>query len=146
MRSNVVEALGRSKDPRVVESLIRLLKDPYWYVRGKAAEALGEVGNERGIAPLIEALDSGEDWSLFVRRNAASALVKIGRPALKALEKALEDRNSDVRSAVAWILGEIGEKESLELLRRKIADADSRVSFYVAEALEKIDQEKCLTR
>jgi hypothetical protein len=46
-------------------------------VRGKAAEALGKLGNEQAVAPLMQAL---QDADFAVRERAVEALGKIADP------------------------------------------------------------------
>jgi HEAT repeat protein len=66
-------------------------------IRIRAAEALGRIGDPRGVEPLIAAL---QDWDDTVRRTAAEALEKIGDPrAAKALRIAVEDKDYNVREA-----------------------------------------------
>ena len=52
VRSHVAEALGNIGDANTSGSLIPALSDPSPQVRFSAAYALGELGNERAIAPL----------------------------------------------------------------------------------------------
>ena len=59
-----------------MDALIDGLLGNNWMVRRHAAEALGKIGDARGIAPLIESLKD-EDW--LVRRNAAESLARLGR-------------------------------------------------------------------
>ena len=60
---------------------------PVWSVRLHAAEALGKIGDERAVEPLIEALNDEDrllcyrqPWitSASVRRGAAVALGRLG--------------------------------------------------------------------
>ncbi|MBS7250416.1 MAG: HEAT repeat domain-containing protein, partial [Candidatus Freyarchaeota archaeon] len=60
--------------PMVVPLLIKALGDTEPMVRVEAAQALGERGDQRAIAPLIKAL---EDDNSKVRAAAAKALGKL---------------------------------------------------------------------
>ena len=51
-----------------------LLTDEYWYVRVNAAKALGEIGDERAVEALTQALEDEHD---SVRYWAEQALKKI---------------------------------------------------------------------
>ena len=69
-----------------MDALIEGLMGNNWMVRRHAAEALGKIGDTRGVEPLIDSLKD-EDW--LVRRNAAESLARLGdetgdRPALAA--------------------------------------------------------------
>jgi HEAT repeat protein len=63
VRRESAKALGKLKDEKAVEPLIKLLKDPVYKVRADAATALKEIGDDRAVAPMIEVLDShGGGW------------------------------------------------------------------------------------
>ena len=74
VRTRVAQALGAIGNPMVIHSLINLLKDPEWWVRIRAVEALEQLG-EKSIPSLLIAL---EDEEKEVCRRAAMALEKIG--------------------------------------------------------------------
>jgi len=77
-----------------IPSLQHQLKDNAPSVVASAAWALGELRDESAIAGLIHAF-SNEDAT--VRKHAAEALAKIGRPALGAIQLALKDKHWLVR-------------------------------------------------
>jgi HEAT repeat protein len=71
-----IDALGKKGEPEAIEPLIQALKkDPRSEIRGYAAEALGNFGNERAKEALMEAL---EDIEIAVQDAAKKALEKIG--------------------------------------------------------------------
>jgi HEAT repeat protein len=94
-----------------IEIQIDLLKDPDWVVRREAAITLGEMGDERCVAPLCGALRDG-DWQ--VREVAIDGLGQIGSPAVELLVKLLRDW--DVRKSVIAALGKIRDERVLEPL------------------------------
>ena len=74
---------------RPIEPLIIALRNEQPSIRGEAAVALGEIGNEQALEPLILALKD-EYWS--VRSKAAKALGEIGDiRAVESLKNTLED-------------------------------------------------------
>lgn len=80
-----------------------------------AAEALGLIGDERAVGPLLEALADEQDSDL--RREAARALGRLGdRRAAEPLILALADEDEHVRWAAAGALGEVGYPDALEAL------------------------------
>ena len=82
VRNVAAGALVVMREP-AVPALIDALKDKDYLMRPRAAEALGEIGDERAVLPLIDALkDEGSD----VRTWAAGALEKI-------LDKQIEKGN-----------------------------------------------------
>jgi len=97
VEERAAEALREIGEP-AVEPLIKALGDSDEYVRKKAAEALGKIGDARAVKPLIKALG---DSDMGVRENAAWALGEIGDArAVDALsELVVHDKNKYVREA-----------------------------------------------
>ena len=113
--------------------------------RSRAAEALGELGDERAVVDLVWALR--EDADYFVRSCAAWALGKIGDTwAVPALIKALqEDQYELVRWSAATALGELGDKRAVpELIRALQSDQDASVRRYSAEALVELGDRRAV--
>lgn len=73
VREVVAESLGKL-GTIAVPLLITTLNDADSYVRGKAAQQLGELGDERAIAPLIQTL---QDDHQDVRYKAVDALLEL---------------------------------------------------------------------
>ncbi len=106
-----VEKMIQRKD---VTGLIRVLEDKNLVsdVRARAALGLGEIGDARGVEPLIQAL---QDEDSFLRRVAAVAVGNIGDArAIEPLNRALEDEDSLVRQAAAEALEKIRAKQGAE--------------------------------
>jgi HEAT repeat protein len=104
----------KAPEPKVkdeVEIQIDLLKDKDWFRRKEAAITLGEMSDERAVAPLITALRDDE-WN--VREAAQDALAMIGSPAVDPLVKAL--REYHIRRYVIQILGKIKDERVLDPL------------------------------
>lgn len=104
----------KAPEPKVkdeVEIQIDLLKDKDWFRRKEAAITLGEMGDERAVAPLITALRDDE-WN--VREAAEDSLAMIGSPAVEPLIKAL--REYQVRRYVIKVLGRIKDERVLDPL------------------------------
>jgi HEAT repeat protein len=93
------------------------LKDPSVAVRLQAAKKLGEAKDARAVDPLISVF---KDADQSVRRNAQSALIAIGVPAIKSIDAALLSPDVAVRASAVTVLSRIedpGAFESLELIR-----------------------------
>ncbi len=104
----------KAPEPKVkdeVEIQIDLLKEKDWFRRKEAAITLGEMGDERAVAPLITALRDDE-WN--VREAAEDALTMIGSPAVEPLIKAL--REYQIRRYVIKVLGRIKDERVLDPL------------------------------
>jgi len=101
VRKKVIYAMGKlaKEGYNFIEHLIAALDDECEWVRGNAAEALGELRvAEEAIIDLLE------DGCPYVRHKAAEAIGKIGeknpefaKKAYKALLKRLNDRSSYVQ-------------------------------------------------
>ncbi len=94
-----------------VDIQIDLLNDPDWVVRREAVITLGEMGDERCVAPLTRALRDG-DWQ--VREVAIEALGQVGSPAVDTLLKLLRDW--EVRKYAISALGKIRDERVLDPL------------------------------
>ena len=104
----------KAPEPKVkdeVEIQIDLLNDKDWFRRKEAAITLGEMGDERAVAPLITALRDNE-WN--VREAAEDSLAMIGSPAVEPLIKAL--REYQIRRYVIKVLGRIKDERVLDPL------------------------------
>jgi hypothetical protein len=89
LHGDVVEALGKIKDPRIVTVLIAALKDSDSEVRYKAVLALSKINDIRIIEPLITTL---KDKDQNVRQYSAEALGKMKSVrARKALQNNMHD-------------------------------------------------------
>jgi nitrite reductase/ring-hydroxylating ferredoxin subunit len=71
-----------------------------------------------------------------IRWAAASALARIGTPAVEPLIAALDDRDSVVRLRAAWALGRIGDERAVKKLILTLRDGDWSVRMRAAEARE----------
>jgi HEAT repeat protein len=108
------------------------LKHPDADIRWKAAVALGEIGDIRGIDPLTELLGDGDR---FVRSRAVYALVRIGPSAVPSLTGALGHPDTGVRMAAVEALGKIGDRPSINALARALADPSPEVRQEAISAL-----------
>ena len=126
-----------------INGLIRLLSSSKDTItRIKAADALGKIGNERGVDALINALN---DKDSAVRWRAAHALGNIGNDwVIDVLINALKDYNSDVRSSAADALVKICSERVIDALINALNDQDSEVRWRAADALGKIGSERTI--
>jgi tetratricopeptide (TPR) repeat protein len=132
-------------------------------VRREAARALGQIGDERAVEPLVQAL--GEDEETNVRRAAAEALGQIGdERAVEPLMWALSEGLEEVRQSAAFALAEMASDRTLDAIDQAIARNDDQSWPYCAkgralrnmkrynEAVEafseaiKLDETDCLGR
>lgn len=130
------QTLGRMKDIRALDVLLKALEYEDYGVRAMAAQSLGNLGDTKAVEPLILAL---KDKDSEVRDRAAYALGKIGDTrAVDPLIQALEDKDGDVRMSAAFALGEIGDARAVDPLTQTLKDRDSLVRQNAAWSLEKL--------
>ena len=98
-----------------IDIQIDLLKDSDWTVRREAVVTLGEMGDERCVVPLANALRDG-DWQ--VREAAVEALGQVGSPAVEYLVKMLRDW--DIRKSAIRCLGKIKDERVLDPLMQQL--------------------------
>lgn len=128
-RSKAAFELRNYKDPRAVESLIKLLRnDLSSSVRTNAADSLGEIGDKRAVEPLLEAMEKDENDG--VRGSAAGALGKLGDArALEPFLLALEGRGRISRETAIVCLGMIGDKRAAKSIIRFLKDKTYKNKF-----------------
>lgn len=73
----VTGALRLAASPRLLEAVRALRSHPDWQVRVQVAKALGRIGGETEIEPLLSLLDDRNWW---VRYRAAHALLALPHP------------------------------------------------------------------
>jgi HEAT repeat protein len=120
-----------------------LLKDKEPFVRAKAAEALGNIGNHANEA-IPALLEAAQDKDVTVRREAIGSVARIGvkkAVGVPVLIRLLKDQSPEVREGAAQILGDIGPKarEAVPALLQSRKDHSPEVRFRAAMALYKID-------
>ncbi|WP_211531203.1 HEAT repeat domain-containing protein [Methanocalculus chunghsingensis] len=117
--------------------LITLLREGTLNYRWRAAEALGEEGDQRAVGPLIEALS---DPHVDVSWIAAKSLGRLGDPeAVPHLISMLDDDDKWQRIGAAEGLGGIADPEAVESLATLLArDPDRLVREKAAWALGEI--------
>jgi HEAT repeat protein len=163
--------MEKLKEKKDIKELIKALKYEDSNIRMFAAIALGEIGDERAIVPLTQSLKDEEE----VQNEVLKALVKIGDPAVDTLITAVKDekleegakfalikigepasrnlmfkynnQNRDTQICYINIMGEIGDKNSVEHLIhilkdiKKCATYDREILTSTIKALGKIGDE-----
>jgi HEAT repeat protein len=122
-----------------LKTLVGFLTSKSPQKRRLAAEALGKRGPkaEAAIAPLVEAL---ADDDAAVKREAATALYRIGTKAVPALGKAMQFPLIEVKLRAATLLRRFGPaaKDVAPDLAAALKDVDVDVRIHAAEALRAI--------
>lgn len=109
---------------RLGEVIVRLLEDPAPGVRAMAAISAGRA-SLRDAQPRLQALLTDE--SPFVRAGAIYGLSKSGAAVDPSpLGAMLVDDSMAIRSQAAWVLGELGNRSALAMLRAAAVEGVSR--------------------
>ena len=135
-RAWAANILGEVHADRAFPVLVRSLGDLEDEVRGKAATALGRLGDRRAVPYLLEHLLS--DPAPFVRARIAGALGQFGgADVIDRLVRALGDPAWWVRMRSVEALEQIGEVAEGPLLVA-LDDADPEIRSRAAVALERL--------
>jgi HEAT repeat protein len=118
-----------------IEPLAAAMKEKKWETRYRAAEALGNIADEKVIKPLIAALKDNRD---HVRYMAAKGLRELGdSDALEPMIILLKDENKYVRIMAVRALGAIGGKKVNAALARALETEDNeKVKETIIEAMK----------
>ena len=107
--ATTIEKMPDSDKEHYVNVIIPKLKDDEADVRGRAAKALGNIGDAKAVELLIAAL---KDVDGYVRWSAAKALGEVGdAKAVEPLTAALKDMDAQVRWEATRTLRKIKAKQ-----------------------------------
>ena len=134
IREALLDALRKDADERWMDLMYELAtEDRSVAVVEAVATALARVPDERFIPLLIEWLDLRD-----VRSLVQSALVKLGRPALEALEEALVDTTTpaSLRRNIPITIAGFGSQRAADgLMAQLAAESDGLVRYRVLRGL-----------
>lgn len=127
VRARIAGALGQFNDTEVIDTLVRALGDPAWWVRMRSVEALEQIGPV-SEGPLMLALD---DTDPEIRIRAAVALERLGVP-----NRIISQIESGTASSEAMeILTKFGLAGARELLAEQLAHPSVTVRSTVIAAI-----------
>ncbi len=148
VRGSIAGALGRIGEQAAVPALVAMLRDGNEVVRKSAAVSIRRVAEkveegdfvdrelaEDAVRALSVALD---DRYYSVRYGAGDALAAIGRPAGHWLEVTAKTGEIGSRLLAIRALGEIGDDEARDTLKRLLADEEWAVRAYAAQAIGRV--------
>jgi HEAT repeat protein len=131
-----IRTLGTWRVREAVPLIVPFLQSGKERRRITAANALGAIGDERAVAPLIAALG---DPYFTVRRAAGKALVAIGRPAVTPLLEAFAEGDRVKRREAVRVFGGMRTRRAIRPLRRVLRAGDRALREDAARALLAID-------
>lgn len=117
----VLANLGKSQkdNGKIIDELIELLDHKRMETRLEAVIALGEIGDERAVEPLLKLVNSGSEKDPDdreppeVRRHAVEALGKIGGEAVSKLVDILQNKGSSMRVDAIEALAKLGDDRAV---------------------------------
>jgi HEAT repeat protein len=141
-------ALGYSRDPRAMPSLLTLLHDRSPKVRANALHGLATLGDP--ATPIKPVVVCFSDADASVRCNAARAVREILEPGsgievIVPLTGLLTDDDHLVRLAAVGALGKIGRPECLGFLISALQDEMPLIRSQAALALGKTGDPACVS-
>lgn len=136
----VEEAMGELeiRKDESLDPLIEALSHRKKGIRLNAATLLGGFANPKSIPALIERL---KDNNKLVRREASTALSRMGESAVLPLIETLDDEDWRVRGAAAWALGNLGDKRALKHLEKLLSDESGYVKSGAESAINTINRD-----
>ncbi len=136
-RKFLVEAMGKTRDPQMIDHLELLIRGSDANVAAAAVEALVCIGGARAESLLKEQLSTPH---LFLRISIVEGLTRLGTRILwQELEPAVED--AIVRRISAELLGRTGEPQALEFLLELATDASPQTSSAALRAIAELADE-----
>lgn len=135
IRREAAEALTGKAESSALGAMLKALNDEDNTIRGAIAYGLGRIPEPEAIEGIIGRFG---DQDRYVRQMAKEAIIKIGKPAVDYLIRALKHRDRYVREIAAFALGEIGDTRALEPLTNARWDSELWVRERVEQSLTKI--------
>ncbi len=114
-----MEVLASRKEKVVVPYLIKLLKSWHPDRRYQAIRALGLIGDERAVEPLLKIVNKGESKENRSYRSALLSLCQIGYGPVRPIILERLKRPDGARNGSAKMMEYIGKKEDITLLEEK---------------------------
>ncbi len=138
-RARVAMILGYIGGPRATDALLAALQDQSGGVRLMAAKALGAIGDERAIEPLITLLL--RDY-FFIGSAIADTLAQFGEPAVLPLLNLLprlglleRQRGVVVQRWIFEVLGKLKDQRAIPPLLKLLNHQDPVLAYRAAKAL-----------
>ncbi len=117
--------------------LVAVLGDPSWRVRRKAVEGLARRTSADTVRDLLHALRKEHD-NLSVLNSALQVLALSDMDTLTPLVAFLKDRDVELRTYAALLLGEKHDQRTVPALIEALDDPDANVRYHCIEALGKL--------
>ncbi len=132
-RTALAEAIYHQPDAIFEDILLQLSSSVDLNTRVAVGRAMQAVANPKFIPPLIDMLSQAD-----LRPNARAALLALGKPALDALEAALEDTETptEIRRHIPRTIHRFDHESAVRILLPRLAsDSDGMTRFKILRAL-----------
>ncbi|WP_407377433.1 HEAT repeat domain-containing protein [Methanobrevibacter sp.] len=135
----VEDAMGELelRGEEALDPLIEALSHRKKQIRLNTATLLGAINDPKAIPALIETM---HDNNKLVRREASTAVSRMGEPAVDPLIETLSDEDWRVRGAAAWALGNIGDEKAIPALEKLLEDESGFVKQGAQSAINSINK------
>lgn len=143
-RRRAITDLAKLDSEEAKAMVLEALDDPDTEVRGAAAEAIGDLNNEKVVKVFREQLTSEDRFHhhyLLIRRISS----KGGADAVKLLTEVIEQSDRYSRKYAIEGLAQMGELEALAVLKQALKHPRISIRFDAAEALLIKEPEAALT-
>jgi HEAT repeat protein len=125
-RALVIRLIGRTGDPRMVDTFVDMLALGSDMLQASAAEALGYIGDGRAVPPLIAILEDTEDSALC--EITINALAALGDDrANEIILPMLNSADEWTRRAAATAMATLGDRRAVRQLLRMQREDESQV-------------------
>jgi serine/threonine-protein kinase len=136
-----VEILNEVGSPSAIKDLLGALRDKDWWVRVRAADALGSIGGPAVIEAVLELI---KDEDEFIRRAAVEILNNTkDERTFDCLVNALQDSDWWVRERAVDALAHLGDPRAVQALCPMLGD-DVDTNRVVIRALGTLGEPKAL--
>lgn len=134
-RAISLERFAKIGGKEVTVVLFEAMADKNDEVRLVATNALKKLADPELAKMLVAALKEPNKW---LPARVAEVLVSLGKDAVPALKEAIHDNDPVFRGYIIEMLGEIGDKSSLESLYAALIDNNSSNRLKVVRAISQI--------
>ena len=153
LRVHCAKAISEYKDTSTLSALLRCMnnKNENYKVRLACADALGRIGDNFAVIPLINVVKDEEEKSVYLKETAAFALGLIGdKSAVDPLVAVMEakqgiwDKFSFLKEKIIEVLGMLNlyDNKVLRVYKSSLSDSSSMVRINTIEALMNSDFEE----
>ena len=153
IKKNITKLVGKLKYAEAVDFLVTNLDNMYNEVSIASIEALGEIGDTSAVPELLSVLNIEDisfeyldiDMKFYILDAVKNIYLNNGQRNFDQLYSYLNMDNDMIKESIAFILGEIGDKEFVKVLINLLNEKNVDVKKNSIIALGKIGHIKALS-